>query len=96
MQQNAIDTQNTLVRDLMERVRSSEKELLDLRANKRKSEEEEEPITPPNIVKVTADDDDAWRIINKSARSLRPFCGDWEKRYRYLGRKAHPSKERLD
>ena len=80
----------------MERVRNSEKKLLKLRVNKRKAEEEEEPIAPPKIVKVTDEEDDAWTFINKSARSLRPFCGDWEKRYRDLGRKAEPSKECLD
>ena len=85
MQQNAIDTQNKLVSDLMDRVRKSKNELLELRANKQKAEEEEEPIPPSKVVKVTDEEDDAWTIINKSARSLRPYCGDWEKRYRDLG-----------
>ena len=48
------------------------------------------------MVKVTDEEDDAWTLINKSARGLRPYCGDWEKRYRDLGSKAEPSKERLD
>ena len=85
-----------MVNDLMERVCKSETELFEMRAAKRKSEEEEEPIAPPKIVKVSDEDDNAWKLYNKSARSLRPFCGDWEKRFKDLGRKAEPSKERLD
>ena len=80
----------------MERVRKSENELLEHRANKGKVEYEEEPIAPPKVVKVTDKEDDAWTIYNKSARSLRPFCGDWEKRFKDLGRKPELSKERLD
>ena len=57
-----------------------------MRENKRKEEEEEEPIAPPKVVKVSDKKDGAWKIYNKSARTLRPCCGDWEKRFKDLGR----------
>ena len=96
IQQTQIEDQSKLIHDLIERARKNENELYEMRATKRKAEEEEEPIAPPKIVKVSDEDDDAWQLYNKSARSLRPFCGNWEKRFKDLGRKAEPSKERLD
>ena len=96
IQQSAIETQSSIVKDLMERVRNSERELVEFKSQKHKAEEEEEPIAPPKKIKITDNEDDAWYTINKSARMVRPFCGNWEKRFRDLGRKADPIKECLD
>ena len=73
IQQTQIEDQSKLIHDLIERARKNENELYEMRATKRKAEEEEEPIAPPKIVKVSDEDDDAWQLYNKSARSLRPF-----------------------
>ena len=96
IQQVQMENQNNQFKDLMARLHAKELENMELRALKRKAEEEEEPIAPLKKIRITGGEDDAWHTINKSARMVRPYCGDWEKKYKDLGRKADPVKERLD
>ena len=96
IQQVQMENQLNQIKDLMDRLHAKELENIALRTEKRKAEEDEEPIAPPKKIQITVSEDDAWTNINKSARMIRPYCGDWEKRFRDLGRKADPVKERLD
>ena len=94
IQQVQMESQANQVKELLDRLHAKEMENIALRTGKRKTEEDEEPIALPKKIRFTDDEDDAWTNINKSARMVRPYCGDWEKRFRDLGRKADPVKQR--
>ena len=96
IQQIQMDTLSNQLKDFQNRLHEKELENIALKAVKRKAEEEEEPIALPKKLRFTDDEDDAWYNINKSARMVRPFCGNWDTRFLDLGRKADPIKQRLD
>ena len=96
IQQVQMDTLSNQLKDFQNRLHEKELENIALKAVKRKAEEEEEPIALPKKLRFTDDEDDAWYNINKSARMVRPFCGNWDTRFLDLGRKADPIKQRLD
>ena len=58
--------------------------------------EDEEEGEPPVKLHIPEGYDDAWTSINHAARNVRPFCGDWQARYKSLGRKAKPARDTLD
>ena len=96
IQQVQMQHQSNLVRELQDRLHAKELENAELKLVKRKAKEDEEQLSVPKKLRFTEDEDDAWTNINKSARMVRPFGGDWETRFKDLGRKADPTKQRLD
>ena len=96
IQQIQMESQANQLRELQDRLHKKEMENIALKAGKRKAEEDDEPIALPNKLWFTEDEDDAWDNINKSARMVRPYCGNWDTRFLDLGRKADPVKQRLD
>ena len=96
LQQVTMESQASQMRELQNRLHEKELENIALKAVKRKAEDEEEPIALPKKLRFTEDEDDAWHNINKSARMVRPYCGNWDTRFSDLGRKADPEKRRLD
>ena len=96
IQQITMESQSNQLRELQNRLHEKELENIALKAVKRKAEEEDEPIAVPKKLRFTDDVDDAWNNINKSARMVRPYCGNWDTRFFDLGRKADPIKQRLD
>ena len=96
LQQVTMESQANQMRELQNRLHEKELENIALKAVKRKAEEEDEPIALPKKLRFTDDEDDAWHNINKSARMVRPYCGNWDTRFSDLGRKADPVKRRLD
>ena len=96
LQQVTMESQASHMRELQNRLHEKELENIALKAVKRKAEEEDEPIAQPKKLRFTDDEDDAWHSINKSARMVRPYCGNWDTRFSDLGRKAEPVKQRLD
>ena len=96
IQQVQMEHQSNLVIELQDRLHAKELENAELKAVKRKAEEDEEPLSVPKKLRFTEDEDDAWTNINKSARMVRPFCGDWDTRFKDLGRKADPIQQRMD
>ena len=96
LQQVTMESQASHMRELQNRLHEKELENIALKAVKRKAEEEDEPIALPKKLRFTDDEDDAWHSINKSARMVRPYCGNWDTRFSDLGRKADPPKQRLD
>ena len=91
-----MENQANQVRELQDRLHAKELENIKLIAGKRKAEEDAEPIALPKKIRFTDNEDDAWTYINESAQMVRPYCGDWETRFRDLGRKADPVKQHLD
>ena len=91
-----MDTLSNQLKDFQNRLHEKELENIALKAGKRKAEEDDEPIALPKKLRFTDDEDDAWHNINKSARMVRPYCGNWDTRFFDLGRKADPIKQRLD
>ena len=91
-----MESQANQLRELQDRLHKKEMENIALKAGKRKAEEDDEPIALPKKLRFTEDEDDAWDNINKLARMVRPYCGNWDTRFLDLGRKADPVKQRLD
>ena len=96
IQQITMESQSNQLRELQNRLHEKELENIALKTVTRKAEEEDEPIALPKKLRFTDDVDDAWNNINKSARMVRPYCGNWDTRFFDLGRKADPPKQRLD
>ena len=96
IQKSQMEMQSSQLKDLQNRLHEQMQENIALKAGKRKAEEDDEPIVPPKRLQFTDDEDDAWTNINKSARMVRPYCGNWDTRFFDLGRKADPPKQRLD
>ena len=58
--------------------------------------EDDDIIEQPIKIIILEGPNDAWTFIHHKARNLRPYCGDWEIRFKSLGKKAKPAKETLD
>ena len=71
-----MENQANQVRELQDRLHAKELEIIELRAVKRKAEEDDEPIALPKKLRFTDNEDGTWTNINKSARMVRPYCGD--------------------
>ena len=76
IQQIQMESQSNQLRELQDRLHEKELENIALKAGKRKAEEDDEPIALPKKLRFTDDEDDAWHNINKSARIVRPYCGN--------------------
>ena len=62
----------------------------------RTEKDEEEEGEPPIKIHIVEGYDDAWSTFHHVSRNLRPYCGDWNERFKSLGKKAKPEKECLD
>ena len=69
--------------------------LFELLSGKRKSEDVK-VLAPPKKLLIMAGEDNAWTYVNHSARNVRPFCGDWDQRFKELEKNSVPEKEALD
>ena len=62
----------------------------------RPDKDEDEEGEPPVKLHIPEGYDDAWTNITHTARNIRPYCGDWQARFKSLGRKAKPARDTLD
>ena len=91
---------NCYVSQMMTIVQSllSENQRLNNKSGKRSRPEkdEEEEGEPPVKLHILEGYDNAWTHKNHTARNIRPYCGDWQARFKSLGRKAKPAGDTLD
>ena len=59
----------------------------------RTEKDEEEEGEPPIKIHIVEGYDDAWSTVHHVSRNLRPYCGDWNERFKSLGKKAKPEKK---
>ena len=66
------------------------------RKHSRPEKGEEEEGEPPVKLHIPEGYDDAWTNITHTARNIRPYCGDWQARFKSRGRNAKPARDTLD
>ena len=62
----------------------------------RPEKDKEEEGEPPVKLYIPEGYDNGWSNINHGARNIRPYCGNWQERFKSLGRRAKPTRDTLD